>query len=187
MSRFFGTYRWFVYLLLIAFIYGCGSGEMHEDRSLEPGQAYEEEASEEVEETSAQAAEYVGEEVENEEVYLVKKWKNKAKQQLESIEDLVLVLKDPELDPTFRIEIEKELKLLYTSKDSVLIDLMSNDIKFKNFKTLKVENGDTMSLQFKNNKEVLKAKFIVVSEVKEFGTTTEVIERLHLVSIEIEE
>lgn len=187
MSGVFGTYRWFIYFILMMIICSCGAPEMNEDQYPEAGQAYEEEASEEVEETSAQAAEYVGEEVENEEVYLVKKWKNKAKQQLESIEDLVLILKDPALDPAFRIEIEKELKSLYGNKDSVLIDLMSDDVKFKSFKALKVESGDTMSLLFKNHKEVLKAKFIVVSEAKEFGATTEVIERLHLLSIEIEE
>jgi len=112
-----------------------------------------------------------------------KKWKNKAKQQLESIEDLVSILKDSTLDIDFKQEIEKELDVLYETRDSASYDLDGHELKFKNFKDLKVESQDTLSLLFKNKKDNLKAAFIVVSETKLFGESTEIVERLKLVSI----
>lgn len=175
----FITYRWFIYLFFALILSACGSAGMDEN--------YAEEGEAAAEENSVQAAEYTEEEIENEDSYLVKKWKNKAKQQLESVEDLMMILKDSTLDPAFRFEIEKELNLLYPKKDSMLVDLMSENIQFKNFKALNVENGDTMSLLFKNHKELLKAKFIVVFEAKEFGNTTEMVERLQILSIQREE
>lgn len=181
MKRTFVTYQLLVYLLLIGIFLGCGGADM-ESRSPEPQYASEEESMAAVEENSEAAEAEYTEGSKKDEALSVKKWKNKAKQQLESIEDLMLILNDSTLDPAFKVEIEKELSLLY---ENALEDtLLSNGVEFKNFKALKLENGDTMSLQFKNHKEILKAEFIVVSESKDFGGSIEFVERLKILSIE---
>ncbi len=178
------TYRSWIYLLSLVVFLGCAEGSS-EDQS----DAKEEMAGEQAENTEEEASAAVQNAEENskkESKLVVKKWKSKAKQQLQSMEDLLLILQDTTLDPAFRIEIEKELSLLYSNQDSVLYELMSKDINFKNFKALELENGDTLSLSFKNKKDGLKAKFVVVSEAKDFGGTTEVIEQLRIISIQSE-
>lgn len=181
MRRLFVTYRFLVYLFLVTIVISCGGAET-ESRSPEPLRASEEEGAAAVEEDSEAAeAEYV-EGSKKDEGVSVKKWKKKAKQQLESLEDLMLILNDPALDPAFKVEVEKELNQLY--ENALQDTLLSGELEFKNFKALQLENGDTMSLQFKNQKEVLEAKFVVVSESKDFGGTVEVVERLKVLSIQ---
>ena len=72
---------------------------------------------------------------------------------------------------------------MYKIADSSHYQLNSEELNFKNFKDLQIESGDTMSLQFKNKKDILIAKFIVVEELKEFGESTELVEQLKLISI----
>jgi hypothetical protein len=179
------TYQGLAYFFLLVVVLSCGSAEMEEEYHDSP-QAAQEENAEVAEEYSKVETEY-SEPTEQMTSVSVDKWKTKAQQQLESIEDLVTILKDPVLDPAFKVEIEKQLNLLYNNQDSVLSNFMANDLKFKKFKPLQIESGDTMSISFKNKKELLKAKFVVVFEEKDFGETTEVVERLSIISIEVEE
>lgn len=114
----------------------------------------------------------------------VEKWNTKAQQQIESMGDLLMILKDTTLDPAFKYEIDKELKQLYSKEDTVFENLGLNDVLFTDFESLKHENGDTLSLKFKNDTVNLKAKFTIVSEAKDFGGTIEMIEQLKIISVE---
>jgi hypothetical protein len=180
MKKLIATYRWVVYMTFSIVLLGCGaasesemydepSSTVEESKQMAPAEEemYEESATEKKDENFAD----------------VKKWKSKAKQQLESIQDLKLILMEPNLDADFKSEIEKELNLIYQYKDSNDYIVNLQELDFKNFKDLKMENEDTMSLVFKNKKDVLKAKFIVVLETKTFGESSEVIEQLKLLSI----
>lgn len=186
MKNLVHTYRGFVYFTFAILLCGCGAESMDqvmdEEATSEEVSATkemsmaEEEASEAtIQQSSSKTASSA-----------TIKWKKKAKQQLESIEDLALILKDPTLDIDFKLEIEKELNSLYIAKDSSMYNLSSQELNFKKFKDLKIENKDTMSLQFSNKKELLKAEFIIVNETKYFGETTEVVEQLKIVSIKKE-
>lgn len=178
------TYHWFVFLMLIWGLFGCAGADM-EGGYQEDSEVYEEEKMSAADAPSeAAAAEYTEEESEGQSHVYKDIWSSKAKQQLESLEDFILILKDNSIASEFKYEVEKELKLIYLQEDTILNYLMSQDVKFKNIKNLETLQGDTMSLSFKNHKEAFIAKFIVVSETKDFGETTETIERLKLVSIQ---
>ncbi len=110
-------------------------------------------------------------------------WNNKAKQQIELVQDLAVILQDSSLDAKFTMEIEKELKSLYDYRDSTMFDLNQKKLKFKKIKELKVENRDTLSIDFKNANKNLKASFIIIDESKSFGSTSEIVKRLKLISI----
>ncbi|MCB9196960.1 MAG: hypothetical protein H6600_00730 [Flavobacteriales bacterium] len=182
MKMTLSLYRNLVVLLLVTALYSCGANmedneevdrQFSEDQSTVSSEEYNEAAASNVEEEYSKKDESLS----------IKKWNDKAKQQLESVQDLMLILNDSELDLAFRVEVEKELGLIYNSQDSVLINLFENEIDFKSFKSLEKKNGDTLSMSFKNNKDNLKAEFIVVMESKDFGGTTELVERLKLLSI----
>lgn len=179
MKEMMKTYRWLVYFAFafaLVFV-ACSSADMSEDESRSQKVSPSAEATEEV---SASATEETKATISNLDA---KKWKNKAKQQLESIQDLTLILKDSTLDVDFKSEIEKELNILYPSNDSLGYKLNQNEVDFSNFKALQIENQNTLSLLFKNKKEQLKAVFIVVNETKTFGETSEEVETLKLISI----
>lgn len=188
MRKIGSTYQWLFYAIFALVFLACASAEMEEEAYAEDQMAQEENANAAAMEESEMDTESSSESAKKELSLDVKQWKNKAKQQLESIEDLLLILQDSTLDSDFKIEIEKELNDLYSPiKDSTLYNLFSEDLKFKKFKELKVEEGDTMSLLFKNHKDLLRAEFIVVQETKQFGDITEVVESLKILSIKEEE
>lgn len=110
-------------------------------------------------------------------------WRKKAKQQLETIQDLAIILKDSTLDQDFKIEIEKELENLYPNIQSLTLTQKNGQVlNFKRFKYTQVM--DTLIVEFKNSKEVLFAKFTLENKTKQFGETVRKIEQLKIVDIQ---
>lgn len=176
----FKTYHWIACLTLAYLFVGCGSEDMrgnHRENLPTAEEEYTEDSK--IESTAQMISDVKMPELDS------KVWNNKAKQQLESIQDLVFILKDSLLDLDFRLELEKELAILYSNTDSSMFDINENELDFRSFKKLKIENEDTMSLYFKNKKQNLKAEFIVVKETKIFGETSEVVTQLELVAIRV--
>jgi hypothetical protein len=179
------TYQWMVYLVFAILLVSCG-GEMSGDQeSIDVSETKKENQSADDAKFAESAEEATGTAQNSKEVD-VKIWKNKAKQQLESIQDLAEILNDSSLDADFRQEIEKELLLLYNMNDSSSYDIDKHDLDFKSFKKLKVGNQDTLSMKFKNNKEEMVALFVVSEEAKTFGESVEFIQQLKLISIKKE-
>lgn len=185
MNQLVKIYRFFVYAVFTFFVVACGAESMDQEVAGESAEDNEQmvEATKTEESPSMASAEESEMYLSNKEFH---KWKKKAKQQLESIQDLIVILKDPSLDSDFKIEIEKELIKVYETIDSSGYDLLANELNFKKFKDLEVEGTDTLTMMFKNDKEQLKAEFIVVEETKMFGETSEVVAQLKLLSIEAE-
>ncbi len=110
-------------------------------------------------------------------------WRKKAKQQLETIQDLTIILKDSTLDQDFKIEIEKELENIYPNINSLnLTHENGQSFDFKRFKYSQA--NDTLLVEFKNRKEVLLAKFILENKTKQFGESVRKIEQLKIVEIQ---
>lgn len=184
MNKVLLTYRFIVIFFIGLMLAGCGA-DMSEDKSA-PEAVYTEEGSAEPEDADFESAAYETESSKKDAGPSVDKWKEKAKQQLESLQDLLMLLKDPALDPAFEVEVKKELGQIYSNQDSTLVHLMLDETDFESFSGLTIESGDTMSLNFKNHEQILKAKFVVKSELKKFGETSELIEKLDLISIQEE-
>lgn len=178
------TYQWMIMVIVVIIFTRCSADSMSESKE-EPNAA------------SAQvnegAAEYEEDALESTEAGAKKeasisldKWNEKAQQQLEYLKDLLVILKDTTLDPAFKIEVKKEVGLLYPAHDSVLHRLVESKLEFNDFKELEIDSGDTLILQFKNLNENVRAKFVVQLEEKDFGNTSEWVEQLKLVSIKVE-
>lgn len=165
-------------------LFGCGATEMEEDRAT-PEAVNMEEGAAEPQEAESEAA-YNEEYSKKDEGPSVNKWKDKAEQQLETMQDLLLILKEPGLDPAFEVEVKKELGLIYNNQDSIMNSLFTKKPDFTNFSELVIDNGDTMSLIFQNQAEIYKVKFLVKSELKDFGETSELVEKLNIISIQKE-
>lgn len=113
-----------------------------------------------------------------------KTWKKKAKQQLETIQDLIIILQDSTLNYDFKKEIDNQLIELNVSKDVVINIKNSESINFKKFNYN--TNNDTLIIRFNNHNKVWYTKFIIENKLKQFGETTENIVQIKLVKIESE-
>jgi len=174
------TYRFFLQIVLVVLLGACSANTEGAEEKIQKNTSdvYNETSTiEDKSEVQPTAAENASISVD------YKKWKKKAKQQLESVQDYALILQDSSLDDKFSIEIEKELRSLFDYRDTTMFDIDQKKLNFKKFKELKVENGDTLSIDFKNVKQNLKARFIIVDESKSFGETIEIVKLLKLISI----
>lgn len=182
------TYRLVILIVLIATFYSCASEDRSESKAFAPtqneynGQSAtidEESTFEEVE--TVQNTDQLKKEMSNS-LSHSKKWKKKAKQQLETIQDLALILKDSTLEPDFKIEIENELTNIYPNYRQLTFIKPQQTINFKRFKFHDYQ--DTLIVEFKNNKALLSASFIVTTNSKTFGNQVEQIEQLQLIKLE---
>lgn len=185
------TYRLVILIVLIATLHSCASEDRSESKAFAPAQNEysgqdatmdEESTFEEIE--TVQNTSQLKKEA-NHSFSNSKKWKKKAKQQLETLQDLALILQDSTLDEDFQSEIKRELLIIYPQSDSILSTL-DKALNFKNFKPLESKKTDTLTLHFKNHKKSYIASFLVVEELKQFGESSETVEQLKLVLIQKE-
>lgn len=113
------------------------------------------------------------------------KWRKKAQQQLETLEDLLKILQDSSLDKEFKATIEEEVLNIYPTLDSNDYLKTATQLKFKHFRISEKSNNDTIKINFKNKKDQLDALFVINKLEKTFGNSVELTEELKLVSIEV--
>lgn len=112
-----------------------------------------------------------------------KKWRKKAQQQLETLEDLIKISQDQTLEKEFKTAIEEELHNLYSSLDSNDYFKAPMQLKFKHFSVSDSSNNDTIRIDFKNKKDNLSAFFLVNRTEKQFGNSSELVEEIELITI----
>jgi hypothetical protein len=187
MMKLIKTYRLIILAVLIGTLHSCASENRSEAKASAPeGQkATMEEESMDIESVAE------GSQLKKEMTSHIsqstnfRKWKKKAKQQLETLQDLTLILQDSTLDEDFKSEIEKEVISIYPQAASIL-STIEEELDFKNFKQLENLNSDTLTMRFKNIKSNYIASFVIDSKIKKFGNEVEEVEQIRLIKIEKE-
>lgn len=162
-------------------LYSCAS-QNEDTKAYAPSAKYEESvAMEEVEKLENIEEEING----NSNSFSRNKWRKKAQQQLETLEDLLKILQDSSLDKEFKATIEEEVLNIYPTLDSNDYLKTATQLKFKHFRVSEKSNNDTIKINFKNKKDQLEALFVIDKLEKTFGNSVELTEELKLVSIEV--
>ncbi len=179
MKRLMNTYHFFTLGILII-LYSC-SAQHDERKAYAPSLEFEEATSME----EAKNDDFIQEELTaNGSSFNPNKWRKKAQQKLEALEDLIKIRQDHTLEEEFKTAIEEELHNIYSSIDSNDYFKTPIQLKFKHFRVSEKSNDDTIRIDFKNKKDNLNAAFVINRTEKQFGNSSESVEEIRLISIE---
>lgn len=189
MNQLMKTYKLIILIIVSTMVIGCAAEQRDESKSAgSPNNEFLQEISS-IEEKTTDEISINGNTLKKEtnEIRIAtknKKLRKKARQKLETIQDLMLILQDSTLNSEFRVEIEGELNNLYPEKN--ILEIIRNNEPI-NFKQLNYSySNDTLNVKFRNKKNLFSANFVTILVNKQFGEEVEQVEQLKLISIKKE-